>query len=304
MSLPIPEEISMNSQSPTHLRLVWPEWQGAGTESIRALASEFPFEVARRGYTVGTKVLQAVLPAHDGPTEFVPVAMNDEGLERQDGIEAKSAVLAQLDAALALLRKHDAGRITTVGGDCGVSLAPFSALIDKYGDDLAILWIDSHPDMGTGESSYPGYHAMVVSALTGHGDKDIQGRLPATIPASRVALVGMHDWTDDSLPAMAEEWGLSVFPPGGLRADSTALVDWLRGTGASRVAIHFDVDTIDSNEVQFGLGADVGGLTSLQARRVVEDISKEVEVVGLTIAEFIPRQVMHLQNVLGGFPLL
>ncbi|MFP3459547.1 hypothetical protein R5O87_01715 [Arthrobacter globiformis] len=48
----------------THLRLVWPEWQGAGTSSVRALAPEFPFGAARRGYTVGTKVLQTVLPDH------------------------------------------------------------------------------------------------------------------------------------------------------------------------------------------------------------------------------------------------
>jgi len=29
-----------------------------------------------------------------------------------------------------------------------------------------------------------------------------------------------------------------------------------------------------------------------------------VEVVALTIAEYIPRQVMHLQQIVAGFPLL
>ncbi|MFJ4268612.1 arginase family protein [Paenarthrobacter nicotinovorans] len=287
-----------------HLRLIWPEWQGAGTTSVRDLAPEFPFDIARRGYTVGTKVLQAVLPDHAGPTETVAVAMDDEGLAERDGIEAKTAVLEQLDGALAAIAKHSPARITTLGGDCGVSMAPFAALIDRYGDDLAILWVDSHPDMGTGATAYPGYHAMVVSALTGHGDQDILKRLPATIDASRVALVGMHDWTDDSLPALADEWGLRVFPPDELRTSSQALLDWLQQTGASRVAIHFDVDTIDANEIQLGLGADLGGLTSEQARRIIDDVSKEAEVVGLTIAEFIPRQVMQLQRILSGFPLL
>ena len=60
-----------------HLRLLWPQWQGAGTDSVRSLAPEFPFEVARRGYTLGTKVLQAVLPDHDGPTAVVPVEMGN-----------------------------------------------------------------------------------------------------------------------------------------------------------------------------------------------------------------------------------
>jgi arginase len=136
-----------------HLRLVWPQWQGAGSESIRALAPEFPFDVARRGYAVGTTVLQSVLPPHDGPTAVVPVEMSDAGLEERDGIEAKAIVLRQLRAALAILREHEPARVTTVGGECSVSLAPFSYLLARYGEDLAILWVDSHPDMGTGQNA-------------------------------------------------------------------------------------------------------------------------------------------------------
>jgi len=153
---------------------VWPQWQGAGTESVRSLAPEFPFDIGRRGYSVGTKVLQAVLPEHAGPTAVVPVEMGDIGLEERDGIEAKAVVLQQL------------------------------------------------------------------------------------------------------------------------RSD----------TGATKVAIHFDVDTVDADEIQLGLGADLGGLPIAEARRVVADIDGAAEVVGLTIAEFIPRQVMHLQQILAGFPLL
>ena len=55
-------------------------------------------------------------------------------------------------------------------------MAPFSYLINKHGDDMAILWIDSHPDMGTGETTYPGFHAMVVSALTGETPAETVGR--------------------------------------------------------------------------------------------------------------------------------
>jgi arginase len=153
---------------------------GAGTESIRSLAPEFPFDVARRGYSVGTKVLEVLLPDHDGPTAVVPVEMGDEGLEERDGIEAKTVVLEQLRAALDIIREQNPARITTLGGECSVSMASFSYLINKYGQDLAILWIDSHPDMGTGETEYPGYHAMVVSALTGHGDPELLQMLPAT----------------------------------------------------------------------------------------------------------------------------
>jgi arginase len=68
--------------------------------------------------------------------------------------------------------------------------------------------------------------------------------------------------------------------------------------------IRFDVDTIDSNEIVLGLGAEPGGLTSAQVRRLVADLDAAVDVIGLTIAEFIPRQVIHLQQILKAFPLI
>jgi len=129
------------------LRLLCPRWQGAGTSSVRALASEFPFDVARRGYAVGSAVLEAILPPGDGPTAVVPITMGEQGLGQVDGVEAKEILLEQLTSALRVIKQHDPRRIAT----------------------LAVLWIDSHPDIGTPASEYPGWHAMAVAALTGHG---------------------------------------------------------------------------------------------------------------------------------------
>lgn len=83
--------------------------------------------------------------------------------------------------------------------------------------------------------------------------------LPATVSPDRIALVGLHEWTDDDYPNVAE-WGLRSFRPDELRESAVTLVDWLASTQCSRVAIHLDVDTIDSNEIVLGLGAVRGGL--------------------------------------------
>jgi arginase len=58
---------------------------------------------ARRGYAVGAAVLNAVLPAHTGPTAIVPVESGDLGLGKQDGIEAKKAVITPLAGALEVI---------------------------------------------------------------------------------------------------------------------------------------------------------------------------------------------------------
>jgi arginase len=144
---------------------------------------------------------------------------------------------------------------------------------------------------------------MAVTALTGHGDPDVRDLLPATVSPDRIALVGLHEWTDDDFPHIAA-WGIQSFSPDQVRTSTGPLLDWLGATGCSRVAVHFDVDTIDSNEVDLGLGFVPGGLTSSAVRRIVAGIDQAADVVGLTIAEFVPRQVMHLQQILKGFPLL
>lgn len=301
MTNPLPSPTGGSARDGANLRLLWPQWQGAGTPLVEAAASEFPFDVARRGYTVGTAVLEAVLPPHDGPTASAPVAMSDDGLEERDGVEAKSVVLEQLAGALEVIRRHDPARIVTIGGDCAVSVAPFSELARRYGDDLAIVWIDSHPDVSTPGREYLGYHAMAVTALTGHGDPDVLEVLPATVSPDKVALVGLHSWDDD--PNIAE-WGIRSFGPDELRASARPLLDWIASTGCSRVAIHFDVDAVDSNEVVLGLAKEPGGLAGAEVRRIVAGVEGAADVVGLTIAEFIPRQVMLLRRILDGFPLI
>src|SRR5215510_5391655 len=100
-----------------NLRLLWPQWQGAGTSSVRELASEFPFDVARRGYAVGSAVLEAVLPPHDGPTAAAAVTIGDEGLDLVDGVEAKAIVVDQLTRALEVIERHAPARIASLGGE-------------------------------------------------------------------------------------------------------------------------------------------------------------------------------------------
>jgi hypothetical protein len=94
------------------------------------------------------------------------------------------------------------------------------------------------------------------------------------------AVLPPHDGPTVTVPVamsddgLSERWGIRSFGPGELRESTRPLLDWLAAAGCSRVAIHFDVDTIDSNEIVLGLGAEPGGLTSAQVRRIVTDIDQ------------------------------
>lgn len=84
-------------------------------------------------------------------------------VELVDGVEAKAVIIEQFARALEVIEHHAPARIATLGGECAVSVAPFSSLALRYGEDLAILWMDSHPDIGTPASAYSGVHAMAVA---------------------------------------------------------------------------------------------------------------------------------------------
>jgi arginase len=99
MTAPGPSPRDAAARAGVTLRLLWPQWQGAGTSSVTELASEFPFGIACRGYAVGSAVLAAILPPNQGPVATAPVTFSDEGLEERDGIEAKTVILGQLAIA-------------------------------------------------------------------------------------------------------------------------------------------------------------------------------------------------------------
>jgi arginase len=50
------------SSAGTTLRLVWPQWQGAGRDMVAQLTPGIPMDQARHGYVTGTAVLQAGCP--------------------------------------------------------------------------------------------------------------------------------------------------------------------------------------------------------------------------------------------------
>lgn len=165
------------------------------------------------------------------------------------------------------------------------------------------MWVDSHPDTDTPDTGYDGFHAMAVTALAGKGDTEVLAHLPGAIDPSRIALAGLHDWVADAHAHVAQ-WGITSFGPEDLRRDSAPLLDWFRSTGASRLAVHFDVDTIDSREVPLGFGLIPGGLSAAQTHRLLADLGEAGDVVGLTIAEFFPRELLALGTVLAGLPLI
>ncbi|MDF7647519.1 arginase family protein [Erwiniaceae bacterium L1_54_3] len=292
----------MKTDSST-LRLIFPQWQGGGP--IDTFVPELPAEDALKGYFLGSRLLNFLAPESGGKKAEIPVSLKLADRTEKKGIIAYDAVVKNIRTALSVIREHAPERIVTLGGECSVSVVPFTYLADKYRDDVAVVWVDAHPDLNYPGEGSRGYHAMALASVLGHGDEQLQSLLPASIEPSRALIVGLRAWEKEGgTPERQHELGVKSYPPTAVSEDSVPVMDWLESTGASKVLIHFDLDVIDPAEMIAAVGTDPDGMKISEVSRLINDIAQGFDVVGLTVAEPMPRVAIKLQKLLSDLPLL
>ena len=284
------------------IRLVYPQWQGA---SIAQWIPEVKDpEQASRGYYLGAQLLNFLAPDTGQEILTVPVEIGKGERKVTDGVLDLEVIVAQSKVALAMLNQANPDKIVTLGGECSVSVVPFTYLMDKYKDDVAMIWIDAHPDITLPGDVYPAYHAMAVMACRGIGNSQIISVLPAKIDPSKILLVGLRDWERDEIKKRQKQYGIRHLTPDNVRENSHAIKNWLRSCGASKVVIHFDMDVLDPAEIIAAVGVVPNGMKIAEVVRVINDIAQEKEIVGLTIAEPMPRTAILLKEMLAQLPML
>lgn len=282
------------------LRFIYPQWQGG---IVDHWMPDIPAEDSSRGYYLGAQLLNYLAPQRDQKTVEVPVSLdiNDRAIEK--GISARKVILQQTKVALGLLEENNPDKIVTLGGECSVSVVPFTYLASKYPDDVAIVWIDAHPDVNLPYDEYKGYHAMALTACLGLGDEEIISVLPAKFDASKALIVGLRSW-DEGMQERQKELGIKGLSPQEVADNSSAIMEWLASTGVSKVVIHFDMDALDPADLIAAVGVEPNGMKIKEAVRVIKDVSSQYDLVGLTVAEPMPRVAIKLRNMLDQLPLL
>lgn len=289
----------MNKQTST-LRLVYPQWQGG---IVAHLLSDLQPDDASRGYYLGAQLLNFLAPHSGQKIVQVPVSLDIHDRAIEEGISARQVIIQQTKAALELLEENNPERIVTLGGDCAVSVVPFTYLAAQYPDDVAIVWIDAHPDVTLPYDTYAGYHAMALTACLGMGDEEIISLLPGRIDASKALIVGLRSW-DEGMQERQQKLGIKSLSPAQVAENSSAILYWIKETGISKVMIHFDLDVLDPAELIAAVGVDPNGMKIEEVLRVIHDIAAQYDIVGLTVAEHVPRVAIKLRNILNELPLL
>lgn len=289
----------MSKQDSTTLRLVFPQWQGGDNPP----------------YYLGSRLLAWLAPPAKGPVAEVPVdAPTNTPLPLEEDIRGRSALVRQINSARRIIDAHDPQSIVVLGGDCLVSLVPFAWLAEKYGEKLGVLWIDTHPDVQT-PKQYKNAHAHVLGALMGHGDHDLTCAVKKPVSAKNIMIAGLHDPLPYEAEFMAQH-GLRTCSPQQVRDGAQPVMQWLNESGIEVLAIHLDLDVLDPHHFRSVLFAkpgrgqhdfgDVaeGKLNIPDVLKLVQQVTTEKQVVGMTIAEHLPWDALNLQEMMQQLPLL
>lgn len=262
-------------------------------------------------YYFGAHLLQHILPKNpDQPlikVDVLPPDNREKTITR--GIYAEDEVLAGVQDAQKKIAEEGPDRIITIGGNCLVSLAPFDYLHGKY-ENVGIIWIDAHPDVSTVNDGYPNAHAMVLGSLMGQGAKQLasQMRNPAFKPDEilYIGLQPLHDYQEAFLKSMGVDYKVQ---------DQAFVTDEEIKAFMNRfdhILIHFDIDVLDerffhstyfANPNLIGDGAGGGKMTMEKLSEVLQLITKNSDVVGFTVAEYLPFDEHRLHKMLSSLTI-
>lgn len=278
------------------LRLLMPQWQGGNNPA----------------YSFGAKLLAWLAPTSENiPQVEVPIIpyCNME-LPTEDGVVGRSVLLQQLQSARQIIEEYQPGKIIVFGGDCLVSQAPFAYLNEKYNGNLGVLWLDAHPDISTPQMFYH-EHAMVLGNLLGGGDPLFSAEVRVPLKPERVMYGGLCETTTKETE-LINLLGLRNATPNELKENNTSIKEWIKSENIEHLAIHLDLDVLDPTQFRSLLFAQPDGtvidaahgeMNLSQISRIIQDVAKWTDIVGLSITEHLPWDAINLHDFLASLPV-
>ncbi len=196
------------------------------------------------------------------------------------------------------------------GGDHSIAIGSVAAALGKYGEKLAVLWIDAHADINTPDTSPAGdLHGMPVAALLGLGSvkdkkwnefkKEVVSKNGNFLKS--IAWIGIRDLDPGEKKQIHQMPDAFVMPIE--KVDELGMIEvlrqfdqWMINQGCTALWVSFDVDVLDPLLAK-GTGTRVqGGLSYREALLCGRWFSKHLpglnqsqyQVIGLDVVEVNP----------------
>jgi arginase len=262
-----------------HIELIGAAWGlgGADPGCAEAPAVLIPLLTQRLAQR-GAKILV-------GPTHHPPAA------ERRRAA-AVSRLCAMLASSVAAAMRQ-ARFPCVIGGDHTCAGGTWAGVARMLQGELGLIWIDAHMDSHTPGTSHTGrLHGMPLAWLLGQSDEALYGLSSAMVDPEHVALVGVRSFEPEEKERL-ERLGVRVFHIDEVRRRGlqavTAEALHIATAGTAGFGVSLDLDAVTPEEAP-GVGTPVPeGIVGAELARALESVGARADLVGVELAEYLPR---------------
>ncbi|MDP7009172.1 MAG: arginase family protein [Phycisphaerales bacterium] len=180
-----------------------------------------------------------------------------------------------------------------IGGDHTSAIGFHTGLARAFGE-TGTVWIDTHPDLNTPESSPSGnIHGMVLAGVLGRGSlRMLEVTQSCQMQDAHVAMVGIRS-IDAGEQAWLDEGNINCMTMDMVRDRGLSLC-MLEAIGTANQAeagygLTIDLDAIDPSQAPFVATPVDGGIDAHELTQTLLDLPRKDRLLGMEVVEFTPR---------------
>ncbi len=181
-----------------------------------------------------------------------------------------------------------------LGGDCTITLGVVAGLL-RHQPDLGVIYFDGDADLTTPETTHSGiFDSMGVAHLIGQGDPDlahIGPRFPL-LEQDRIILFGFHPYEiEPEESRVLEASPMAKYPVTSMDDRPVEFATQARARLEERaraIALHFDVDVMDSAEMPLADWPHYDALSFGDAMRCLSVFVGSPKLAALVVTEINP----------------
>ena len=181
-----------------------------------------------------------------------------------------------------------------LGGDCTITLGVVAGLL-RGQPDLGLIYFDGDADLTTPETTHSGiFDSMGMAHLIGKGDPELAhiGPRYPLLPQDKIVLFGFHPYeVEPEESRVLEKSAMLPYPvtrmdrrPAELAAEARARLE----ERARAIAVHFDVDVMDSAEIPLADWPHYDAFSLGDAMHCLRVFVGSPELVALVVTEINP----------------
>ncbi len=197
----------------------------------------------------------------------------------------------------------DVNKYLFLTGDHSNAAGIWASILNQTKGDLGLLWIDSHLDSHTPETSdSKAVHGMPISSLLGIGDKQLNSLTKYHLKPNNLCFIGTNSYEPAELDLL-EKLKVKIFYTKDINSKNINQIFKEAISHITKNTAHFgislDIDSMNNSEMPATGCYTKKGLKLSWVIDILHDIAKNPKFIGIELTEFNPELDKNEKTFLG-----